>query len=172
LTAQFGEQFFDCRFGSECGLSAKLYCCADQISIVRSLNTIWKVNCVLKANPGRKIEAPGFANAAPNAAGFSMQQDRQSAVRSIQRVGWVEPFAKPINFANCGGARNLTLTPIHRMLIARFAPQLNVFDLSMAVRNLFFFIVMPFHGTFLIEYFADEIGGLRHVLEDMRRFLQ
>jgi type III secretion protein T len=58
------------------------------------------------------------------------------------------------------------------MLIARFAPQLNVFDLSMAARNLFFFIVMPFYGSFLIEYFADEIGGLSHVLDDMRRFLQ
>ena len=57
------------------------------------------------------------------------------------------------------------------MLIARFAPQLNVFDLSMAARNLFFFIVMPLYGTFLVEYFSDEIGGLRHVLENMRRFL-
>ncbi|MGC2778997.1 MAG: type III secretion system export apparatus subunit SctT [Bradyrhizobium sp.] len=57
------------------------------------------------------------------------------------------------------------------MLIARFAPQLNVFDLSMAARNLFFFIVMPVYGSFLTAYFADEIGGLRHVLDDMHRLL-
>jgi type III secretion protein T len=58
------------------------------------------------------------------------------------------------------------------MLIARFAPQLNVFDLSMAARNLFFFVVMPIYATFLIEYFTAEISGLSHVLQDMRRFLQ
>jgi hypothetical protein len=65
-------------------LSAKLYCCADQIGIVRSHNTIWKVDSVLKANPGREIEASSLANAWPNAAGFSMQEDRQIAVRFIK----------------------------------------------------------------------------------------
>jgi type III secretion protein T len=58
------------------------------------------------------------------------------------------------------------------MLIARFAPQLNVFDLSMAARNLFFFVVMPIYATFLVEYFSHEISGLGHVLSDLRRFLQ
>jgi type III secretion protein T len=58
------------------------------------------------------------------------------------------------------------------MLIARFAPQLNVFDLSMAARNLFFFVVMPIYATFLVDYFSSEIGGLGHVLTDLRRFLQ
>jgi type III secretion protein T len=61
----------------------------------------------------------------------------------------------------------LTLT-----LIARFAPQLNVFDLSMAARNQFFFVVMPIHATFLVEYFSSEIGGLAHVLSNLHRFLQ
>src|SRR5450755_368198 len=68
----------------DCGLSAKLYCCADQISILRSHNTIRQMNSVLKANPSREIETPGLANAGPNAAGFSMQEDRQSAVCSIK----------------------------------------------------------------------------------------
>jgi type III secretion protein T len=57
-------------------------------------------------------------------------------------------------------------------LIARFAPQLNVFDLSMAARNQFFFVVMPIHATFLVEYFSSEIGGLAHVLSNLHRFLQ
>jgi len=68
----------------ECELSAKLYCCADQFSIVRSHSTIWQMNSVLKSNPGREIEAPSLANTEPNAAGFAMQEDRQSAICSIK----------------------------------------------------------------------------------------
>jgi hypothetical protein len=68
----------------ECELSAKLYCCTDQFSIVRSHSTIRQVNSVLKSNPGREIEAPSLANAEPNAAGFAMQEDRQSAICSIK----------------------------------------------------------------------------------------
>jgi type III secretion protein T len=58
------------------------------------------------------------------------------------------------------------------MIIARFAPQLNVFDLSMAARNLSFFIVMPLYAAFLVEYFKSEFGGLSAVLADLRLFLQ
>ncbi|MGY3450522.1 type III secretion system export apparatus subunit SctT [Bradyrhizobium sp. USDA 4353] len=63
------------------------------------------------------------------------------------------------------------LATLTLMLIARFIPQLNVFDMSMAARNLFFFLVMPLYGTFLVGYFASELGTLHHVLDAMRRIL-
>jgi type III secretion protein T len=58
------------------------------------------------------------------------------------------------------------------MVIARFAPQLNVFDLSMAARNLVFFLVMPLYAAFLVDYFGSRLGELSGVLVELGRFLR
>lgn len=58
------------------------------------------------------------------------------------------------------------------MVIARFAPQLNVFDLSMAARNIAFFSLISIYSIFLIDYFTNEMKTLRVVLDKMRLFLQ
>jgi type III secretion protein T len=48
----------------------------------------------------------------------------------------------------------LLLSDAAMLLIARIAPQLRVDDLSLAVRNLVFFIVMPLYAGFLLLYAA------------------
>lgn len=52
----------------------------------------------------------------------------------------------------------LLLSDAAMLLIARIAPQLKVDDLSMAVRNLAFFVFMPLYAGFLLIYAArDEV---------------
>jgi len=58
------------------------------------------------------------------------------------------------------------------MIIARFAPQLNVFDLSMAVRNLVFFLIIPLYAAFLVYYFGSQLGELSGVLVELGGFLR
>lgn len=58
------------------------------------------------------------------------------------------------------------------MVIARFAPQLNVFDLSMAARNLVFFLIMPLYAAFLVYYFGLQLGELSGVLVELGGFLR
>jgi type III secretion protein T len=58
------------------------------------------------------------------------------------------------------------------MFIARLAPQLNVFDLSMAARNLVFFLIMPLYAAFLVYYFGAQLGELSGVLVELGGFLR
>jgi type III secretion protein T len=66
----------------------------------------------------------------------------------------------------------MLLAMLALMLIARFAPQLNVFDLSMAARNLVFFLIMPLYAAFLVYYFGLQLGELSGVLVELGGFLR
>ncbi|WP_315812122.1 type III secretion system export apparatus subunit SctT [Bradyrhizobium sp. SZCCHNR2028] len=58
------------------------------------------------------------------------------------------------------------------MVIARFAPQLNVFDLSMAARNLVYFLVLPLYAAFLLDHFGTQLGELTGILDQLGQFLR
>jgi type III secretion protein T len=58
------------------------------------------------------------------------------------------------------------------MVIARFAPQLNVFDLSMAARNLVYFLVLPPYAAFLLDHFGTQLGELTGILDQLGQFLR
>ncbi len=53
-------------------------------------------------------------------------------------------------------------------LISRFAPQLNVFDLSMSVKGLVQIIGLPIYAIFLIGYLHDGLAPLLHVPDELR----
>jgi type III secretion protein T len=58
------------------------------------------------------------------------------------------------------------------MVIARFAPQLNVFDLSLAARNLVYFLIMPLYAAFLVDHFGAQLGELTGILDQLGQFLR
>ena len=59
----------------------------------------------------------------------------------------------------------MLLSDAAMLLIARIAPQLRIDDLSLGVRNLVFFIFMPFYAGFLLLYSAQAEGHLDQVLQ-------
>jgi type III secretion protein T len=54
------------------------------------------------------------------------------------------------------------------MIIARFTPQINVFDLSMSFRNLAFVIVMQVYALFIFDYFSSEIATVKRLLDSVK----
>lgn len=57
------------------------------------------------------------------------------------------------------------------IIIARFVPQINVFDMSMSFRNITFFIMIPIYLIYATDYFMPEIGATKTVIEVVRSFL-
>lgn len=57
------------------------------------------------------------------------------------------------------------------IVIARFVPQINVFDMSMSFRNVAFFITIPIYLIYAIDYFMPEFGTTKTVVETVRGFL-
>jgi type III secretion protein T len=57
------------------------------------------------------------------------------------------------------------------IVIARYVPQINVFDMSMSFRNVAFFLMLPIYLIYAIDYFMPEIGATNTVIEAVRTFL-
>ncbi|KAI95310.1 hypothetical protein T281_06195 [Rhodomicrobium udaipurense JA643] len=57
------------------------------------------------------------------------------------------------------------------IMIARFVPQINVFDLSMSARNIAFFIALPIYLVFVLDYLMPELAATKTVVETVRAFL-
>ena len=57
------------------------------------------------------------------------------------------------------------------LITTRVAPQLNAFDLSLPVRNIAFFALLPFYAAFLTEYFSDKVPKSINVLETLKALL-
>lgn len=51
------------------------------------------------------------------------------------------------------------------MIIARFTPQINVFDMSMTFRNLAFVIVLQLYALFVFEYLPGTLSGVKNVID-------
>ena len=56
--------------------------------------------------------------------------------------------------------------------ITRFAPQLNVFVLSMAIKSAIFVALMPLYAVFIFGYIDDALGPLHDIAEDFRRMIR
>jgi type III secretion protein T len=63
----------------------------------------------------------------------------------------------------------LFLADILLALVSRAAPHLNVFALSLAVKNLAFAILMVLYGTFLAGYMGKDLGTLLGATEQLMR---
>jgi type III secretion protein T len=79
---------------------------------------------------------------------------------SVLRAGFL--FASPLVGA-------MVLAELSLALVGRFAPQLNVFDLSMAVKGLVFVVGLPLYAAVLIGYLRDGLKPLAGMGEVLRR---
>lgn len=57
------------------------------------------------------------------------------------------------------------------IMTARFVPQINVFDLSMAFRNVAFFTILPIYLVYLLDYIIPELGATRSVVDVVKGFM-
>lgn len=57
------------------------------------------------------------------------------------------------------------------LITTRLAPQLNAFDLSLPVRNIAFFALLPFYAGFAADYFIDKIPKPISILEALKALL-
>lgn len=62
----------------------------------------------------------------------------------------------------------LLLADIMLALLSRMAPQLHIFDLALAVKNLLFALLLAIYIVFLMPLFFDQLAGLREGTEIMR----
>ena len=51
------------------------------------------------------------------------------------------------------------------LITTRLAPQLNAFDLSMPVRNIAFFALLPVYAAFAADYFIDKVPHAKSILD-------
>ncbi len=65
----------------------------------------------------------------------------------------------------------MLLAELSLALISRFAPQLNVFDLAMAVKGLVHVIGLPVYAVFLLSYLRDGLAPLAQFEALLRRLL-
>ena len=56
----------------------------------------------------------------------------------------------------------MILAELNLALVSRFAPQLNVFDLSLSPKGLVLVIGLPVYAAFLITYLRDGLAPLAH----------
>jgi type III secretion protein T len=78
----------------------------------------------------------------------------------VLRAGFL--FASPL----VGG---MVLAELSLALVGRFAPQLNVFDLSMTVKGLVYVVALPLYAVVLIGYLRDGLKPLAGMGEALRR---
>ncbi|HET8729243.1 MAG TPA: type III secretion system export apparatus subunit SctT [Alphaproteobacteria bacterium] len=57
-------------------------------------------------------------------------------------------------------------------IVSRFAPQLNVFDLSLSVKGAVFVLALPLYAVFLVDYLADSLAPLPGVVDLAAEFLK
>jgi type III secretion protein T len=62
----------------------------------------------------------------------------------------------------------MLLAELGLALVSRFAPQLNVFDLSMSLKGLVQVIGLPIYAVFLIGYFRDLLGPIVNMAPELR----
>lgn len=65
----------------------------------------------------------------------------------------------------------ILIVDIMMAFLSRMAPQLHVFDLSLAVKNLLFSFMMVLYLTFLVPLLLDQMGALRGTFEILRGFV-
>jgi type III secretion protein T len=63
----------------------------------------------------------------------------------------------------------MLLAELGLALVSRFAPQLNVFDLSMSLKGLVKVIGLPIYTVFLIGYFRERLGTIVDLAPELHR---
>ena len=84
-------------------------------------------------------------------------------IDSVMRLAFV--IAGPIMIAMFLGDAVLAA-------ITRFAPQLNVFVLSMGVKSAIFVAMMPLYAVFIFDYMGDAFTPLYDIAEQFRRMIR
>ena len=64
------------------------------------------------------------------------------------------------------------LSELALALINRFAPQMNVFDLSLAIKGIVFAALLPVYAIFLVEYFKDLLPVEGNVVQRLAVFFR
>jgi type III secretion protein T len=67
---------------------------------------------------------------------------------------------------------SLLVTDIALGFLSRMTPQIHVFDLSLAVKNLLFTFLLVIYAVFLVPMMLSEIGSLRDASDLLRRFVE
>ena len=62
----------------------------------------------------------------------------------------------------------LVLAELALAFVGRFAPQLNVFDLSLTAKGLAYVVLLPLYAGFLILYLRDGLAPLLRVTDELR----
>ncbi|MDQ0995732.1 type III secretory pathway component EscT [Phyllobacterium ifriqiyense] len=62
----------------------------------------------------------------------------------------------------------LLLTDLMLAYLSRMSPQLHVFDLSLAIKNLLFAVLMVLYISYLVPYMMSELKDLRGTSDIMR----
>lgn len=57
-------------------------------------------------------------------------------------------------------------------MVSRFAPQINVLELSLSVKNLILVLILPVYGAFALDQFREVIAPYRNALDGLRVFLE
>lgn len=92
----------------------------------------------------------------PNAAFLTLQ-----TLDSLMAGGLI--LASPLLVA-------MLLTEFSLGLISRFAPQLNVFDLAMAVKGIVYVVGLPIYAIVLVGYLRDGLSPLGYLAQQLRGF--
>jgi type III secretion protein T len=61
------------------------------------------------------------------------------------------------------------LTDLSLAFVARAAPQMNIFVLSLAVKNLLFVFLIVLYGVFLLSYMKDNLGEMTKALPQLEK---
>jgi type III secretion protein T len=66
----------------------------------------------------------------------------------------------------------MLLADLTLALVARAAPQINIFALSLNVKNLIFSVLLALYGAFMIKYMGNDLGALLHAGSDLHNLTQ
>jgi type III secretion protein T len=66
----------------------------------------------------------------------------------------------------------MLLADLMLALVARAAPQINIFALSLNVKNLIFSVLLVLYGAFMIKYMGNDLGALLHAGNDLHNLTQ
>lgn len=62
----------------------------------------------------------------------------------------------------------MLLADVMLALVARAAPQINIFALSLNVKNLIFSVLLVLYGAFMIKYMGNDLESLLHAASDLQ----
>jgi type III secretion protein T len=138
----------------ENGITATLFVLTIVTIFIVSGGLHWVIDALLQSYriwPAGSLAPPFALAAAPHLLAL---------LDAVLRTGLI--LAAPLLVA-------MLLAELGLALVSRFAPQLNVFDLSMSLKGLVQVIGLPVYAVFLIGYFRDGLGTIVDVAPALHR---